>query len=253
MGIESLLQQAIDLLAQSHHVVVLTGAGISTPSGIPDFRTPQAGVWAEVDPMEVASIDSFRRHPERFYGWLHGVGSKSFNALPNPAHIALADLEQHGPLKSVVTQNIDALHTMAGSKTVYELHGTLRTATCGQCQANYDAHPLMQSFVETGAVPHCMRCGGVLKPDVVLYGENLPWFVLAQAQKDVQRSDLLIVAGTALEVIPSADMPMLAKRTGSKIIIINYTKTYADEFADVVIRGNVADVLPLLAEPFVSV
>jgi NAD-dependent deacetylase len=209
-------------------------------------------MWGEVDPLEVASIDSFRRHPERFYAWVHGVAAKSLHALPNPAHLALADLERHGPIVSVVTQNIDALHTKAGSKMVYELHGTLRTATCWQCQLQFEARPVLQQFIESGDVPLCIRCNGVLKPDVVLYGENLPWQTLTRAQNDVQRCDLLIVAGTSLAVIPSADMPLFAKRTGSKLIIINHTETHADAFADVVIHADVAEILPLLAQPFIG-
>ncbi|MCO5199833.1 MAG: NAD-dependent deacylase [Anaerolineae bacterium] len=250
MASEQLLERARELLGASRHTVALTGAGVSTRSGIPDFRTPNSGLWHDVDPLEVASIASFRAHPERFYAWLHAVASKAIHALPNPAHIALAQLEQFGPLQSIITQNIDALHTRAGSKKVFELHGTLRRATCMQCQTNYDARALFDLFLETGAVPHCPRCDGVLKPDVILYGETLPWRVWAAARQSVRLCDVLLVAGSSLEVAPSADLPLLAKHTGAKLIIVNYTPTFADAYADVVIHDDVADVLPLLAVPF---
>lgn len=252
MSCEPLIERAIDLLRASRHAVALTGAGVSTRSGIPDFRTPDSGLWNYVDPLEVASIESFRAHPERFYAWLHAVASKAIHALPNPAHVALAQLEQFGPLQSVITQNIDALHTRAGSKTVFELHGTLRRATCMQCQSSHDARSLFDEFIETGVAPRCPRCDGVLKPDVILYGENLPWRTLVAAQKSVQHCDVLLVAGSSLQVTPSADLPLIAKRGGAKLIVVNYTPTFADTFADVVIHDDVAEILPLLAEPFLN-
>jgi NAD-dependent deacetylase len=252
MVTDNLLRQAIDLLHASRNTVALTGAGVSTHSGIPDFRTPSSGLWNNIDPMEVASIQSFRNFPERFYAWVQGVAANALYALPNPAHTALAQLEQFGPLQCVITQNIDALHAKAGSQLIYELHGSLRKATCMQCQASYTARPLFELFIETGKVPRCRMCNGVIKPDVILYGENLPWHVLAAAQKSVRNCDLLLVAGTSLEVVPSADLPALAKHTGSKLIIVNYTETFADDFADVVIHGDVAEILPLLAAPFVA-
>ena len=245
-----LTNKAIDLLRQSRHAVALTGAGISTPSGIPDFRSPGSGVWENVNPMEVASIYAFRRQPEAFYQWLRPLTELLLTAQPNPAHIALAQLEAHGPLQSIITQNIDTLHTKAGSRSVHEVHGHLRQATCLQCNYQYDAQPFLQAFVEKGELPICPDCTGVLKPDVVLFGEMLPTREIMAAQQAAATCDLMIVVGSSLEVTPVADLPMLTRQKGARLIIVNFTDTYADAWADVVIQADVAEILPQLAAPF---
>lgn len=245
-----LINKAIDLLRRSQHTVALTGAGISTPSGIPDFRSPGSGAWENVDPMEVASIYAFRRHPEVFYQWLRPMTDLLLSAQPNPAHTALAQLEAYGPLKSIITQNIDALHTKAGSRTIHEVHGHLRQATCLQCQHQYEAQPYLQAFAKAGEVPICPDCGGVLKPDVILFGEMLPAREIMAAQQQATACDLMLVVGSSLEVTPVADLPMLTRQSGAKLIIINFNDTYADAWADVVIQADVAEILPKLAAPF---
>jgi NAD-dependent deacetylase len=156
-----LIEQAIAYLKESERAVALTGAGISTPSGIPDFRSPTSGIWNEYDPMVVASIDGFKRRPEDFYKWMHPLAGRILDAEPNPAHIALADLESHGPLKAIVTQNIDMLHDRAGSMNVYEVHGHLRQATCLGCGYVTGATNLLAEFVTTAEMPHCELCGDV--------------------------------------------------------------------------------------------
>ena len=245
-----LIQKAVDLLQQSHHALALTGAGISTPSGIPDFRSPGSGVWENVNPMEVASIYAFRRQPEAFYQWLRPLTDILITAQPNPAHIALAQLEVYGPLKSIITQNIDALHTKAGSRTIYEVHGHLRQATCLECHYQYDAHPYLRAFAATGELPTCSDCGGVLKPDVILFGEMLPAREITAAQYEASVCDLMLVVGSSLEVTPVSDLPMLARQNGARLIIVNFTDTYADAWADVVIHADVAEILPRLVAPF---
>jgi NAD-dependent deacetylase len=245
-----LINKAIDLLQQAQHAVALTGAGISTPSGIPDFRSPGSGAWENVDPMEVASIYAFRRQPQAFYQWLRPMADLLMQALPNPAHMALAQLEAYGPLKSVITQNIDTLHTKAGSQTIYEVHGHLRQATCLKCHHQYDAQPYLHAFATQGKLPLCPDCEGVLKPDVVLFGEMLPFREINAAQREAAVCDLMLVVGSSLEVTPVADLPMLTQQSGARLIIVNFTETYADAWADVVIHADVAEVLPQLAAPF---
>lgn len=245
-----LISKAVDLLRQAEHAVALTGAGISTPSGIPDFRSPGSGAWEQVDPMEVASIYAFRRQPEAFYQWLRPMAELLIEAQPNPAHVALAQLEAHGPLKSIITQNIDALHTKAGSRTIYEVHGHLRQATCLQCHHQYDAQPFLYALATLGELPLCPDCAGVLKPDVVLFGEVLPFREINAAQREAATCDLMLVVGSSLEVTPVADLPMLTRQSGARLIIVNFSETYADAWADVVIHADVAEVLPQLTSPF---
>lgn len=243
-----LIAQAAALLRNANHAIALTGAGISTPSGIPDFRTPDSGVWSQVaDPLEVASIYAFKRWPQRFYDWLHPLARHLLEAQPNAAHLALARMERAGLIKSIITQNIDLLHSKAGSQEVHEVHGHLRQVTCMTCSARFPAEQIMPDFLAHGGVPRCRTCGGVLKPDLVLFGEMLPIGVLNKAQLQVRICDLMLVVGTSLEVAPVGDFPLLAKQTGASVVIVNLQETHLDEIADVVIRGDVLDVLPDLA------
>lgn len=244
------IEQAIALLQKSTYTVALTGAGISTPSGIPDFRSPNAGIWAHADPFQVATIYAFKQRPQDFYDWIRPLTQTILSAAPNPAHIALAQLETYGPLQSVITQNIDLLHTRAGSRVVYEVHGHVREMTCVRCYQIFEAAPFMNEVVVAHAVPHCPGCGGVLKPNVILFGEQLPVRILNLAKKEAQRCDLMLVAGTSLEVAPAGDLPFLASQTGAHLIIVNQSATFMDDSADVVIHADVAEVLPQLVAPF---
>lgn len=241
-----LILEASRLLKISRYAIALTGAGISTPSGIPDFRSPTSGLWEKVDPFEVASLQGFRYHPEAFYDWIRPLAEKIFSTVPNPAHHALAKLEAMGILKSVITQNIDLLHTKAGSKTVYEVHGHIREATCISCFKVYPAEVVLNDFLQnkTSAIPRCPACNGVLKPNVVLFGEQLPAQVLIKAEKDARQADVVLVAGSSLEVYPVADLPRIVKQNGGKLILVNLGKTSYDRQADIVIQGDVAEVLP---------
>ncbi len=241
------IRKAAKLILSAKHAVALTGAGISTPSGIPDFRSPDTGLWEKVDPMAVASIYAFRARPKVFYDWFRPLGKTLLEAKPNPAHYALARLEEAGLLKAVITQNIDGLHQKAGSKRVLELHGHLREAQCMQCGRVVPTEGFWEQFLESDDVPRC-ECGGVLKPKVVLFGEPLPRGVLLEAIGEAQRCDLMLVAGTALEVYPAAELPNLAYQRGAKLIVVNFQFTYADAVAKVVIRDDVAKVLPALAD-----
>ncbi len=238
------IAKAAELIKKSKRAVVLTGAGISTPSGIPDFRSPDYGMWSKYDPFEVASLWGFRENPEAFYGWARSLMDKVRNAKPNAAHLSLARLEQAGYIKTIITQNIDLLHEQAGSKHVLPLHGTIKTATCLDCGHKFQVTEEFWEKVRRGEIPKCPKCGGLLKPDVVLFGEPLPYEILKEAQQESLLCDLMIVVGSSLMVMPAADLPALAKRRGSKLILINLQWTTMDSQADVVIRGDAAKVLP---------
>ncbi|NWG15108.1 MAG: NAD-dependent deacylase [Chloroflexi bacterium] len=244
MMISEAVQAAADLLRKSNSVVAFTGAGISTPSGIPDFRSPHSGLWNDVDPMAVASIHGFRQNPEAFYTWIYPLARLTINARPNPAHEALVYLETLGKLNAVITQNIDMLHTRAGNKVVYELHGHMREATCVHCFAVYPAESLITQFLNDRRVPRCPSCGSVLKPNVILFGEQLPIRQLLAAQDAARKADVFLVVGSSLEVAPASDIPVLAKRHGAQIIIVNLEPTPLDPLAHIVIRGDAAEVLP---------
>jgi len=241
------VEKAAQIILSSKYVVALTGAGISTPSGIPDFRSPGSGLWEKVDPMAVASIYAFRLNPERFFEWFRPLGKTLLESRPNPAHIALAKLEEAGLLKAVITQNIDGLHQKAGSKRVLEIHGHIREAECIICRRSYPTESFLHNYLELGEIPRC-QCGGILKPKVILFGEPLPKWVFLEAVGEAQRCDAMIIAGSSLEVYPAAELPTLAYQNGAKLIVVNLQSTYADSIADVVIREDVAVALPAIAE-----
>jgi NAD-dependent deacetylase len=224
-------------------MVAFTGAGHSTASGIPDFRSPHSGLWQKDNPMLVASIWSFRLNPKVFFRWIGPLVDVVRYAVPNPAHLALADLEQMGLLKAIITQNIDNLHQRAGSKRVLELHGHMRQATCIRCYNEVLVNPTIEEQVRRGRIPRC-QCGGVLKPNVILFGEQLPMRIFNQAMEEARRCDLVLVAGSSLTVTPAADIPLAAIEGGAKSIIVNLQSTAFDLQANVVLRGDVSEVLP---------
>lgn len=237
------IADAAHILSGAQHVVALTGAGISTPSGIPDFRGNE-GLWTREDPMEVASLRGFRRDPQRFYRWFQPLLEPILSATPNPAHYALAELEQAGKLRALITQNIDGLHQRAGSRAVYELHGHLRSATCVTCEHQAPSGHVLET-ARKGKSPRC-QCGGHYKPDVVLFDEALPRGLFWLAQYEMEQCDALVIAGTALEVFPVSDLPHSALRRGTPMIIVNKGPTHLDEQAAVIIREDVATALPAI-------
>lgn len=241
---EDLVSQAASILRTARHVVAFTGAGISTPSGVPDFRSPASGLWKNADPLTVASIFTFRHNPQAFYDWIRPLAELTVQAEPNPAHYALANLETSGRLKAIITQNIDMLHTRAGSRVIYELHGHMREATCMHCFTVFDAQPIIARFLVDRQVPYCPHCGGVLKPNVILFGEQLPAQAFLGAQNASRKADVMLIVGSSLEVAPAADLPLLARRGGAKLIIVNLQSTHLDSSAEVVIHGDAAVVLP---------
>ncbi len=242
------VQDAAALIRAAHRGVVLSGAGISTPSGIPDFRSPDSGLWTQVDPWEVASLQSFRHHPEQFYEWIRPLAGMIHAARPNPAHQALARLEKAGHIQTIITQNIDGLHQKAGASSVIEVHGAIDTLTCVNCYRVTRAEAVLENFLGSGEVPRCPHCNHILKPNVILMEEQLPNEAWLKARDASMTCDLMLVAGSSLEVLPVAGLPMRAVERGVSLIVVNFTETYLNERADVVIAGNVAEVVPLIAE-----
>jgi NAD-dependent deacetylase len=246
------LRFAAELIRATKKGVVLTGAGVSTPSGIPDFRSAGSGLWSQYDPMEVASLTAFRLKPERFFEWMRPLARQIIQAQPNPAHIALAQLEQAGYIQAVITQNIDGLHQRAGSRQVYEVHGTFQTLTCIGCYRQFPAEGFLEPYIEEGVIPRCPKCSKVLKPDVILFEEQLPFRTWMRAQEACRRCDLILVAGSSLEVSPAANLPFEAVRNGARLIIVNQTPTYLDPRAEVLLRGDVAETLPVITKGVMS-
>jgi len=242
------LDDVATLLRAAKRVAVLTGAGISTPSGIPDFRSEGTGLWSKDEPLEVASLSTFRTHPERFFDWFRPLARQIFAAQPNPAHQAFVDMESAGVAQTIITQNIDGLHQKAGSRQVIEMHGTMQTLTCTSCYKKYDSNDYVETFIEHKAVPRCPACNGVLKPDVILFGEQLPQSAWFEAQSAARQCDLMIVAGSSLEVLPVAGLPMQAVDRGIHLVVINNSPTYINVRADVVIMDDVAKILPEIAK-----
>jgi NAD-dependent deacetylase len=237
-----------ELIRGADSVVALTGAGISVPSGIPDFRSPGTGLWENVDPMEVAHIDAFHRDPERFWSFY----SRRFQTLgdkqPNPAHESLARLERAGLLDAVITQNIDRLHRQAGSVEVIEVHGSIESSSCLGCGARYPLDDVRQrEELDPGGVPRC-DCRRALKPDVVLFGEYLPMEAMARAERLAASADLMLCIGSSLEVYPVAGLPELTLQGGGQLAIVTQGPTPLDGLASVRMRGDVVEELGAVLE-----
>ncbi len=218
--------------------VVLTGAGISVPSGIPDFRTPESGLWTDVDPMEVAHIDVFESDPARFWSYYRPRFQSHGDKRPNAAHRALAELERRGMVEATITQNVDRLHRAAGAGEVVEVHGTIETSTCRSCGASYGLGRIDELFDEDG-VAVCAGCRGAVKPDVVLFGEMLPAAAMARAQELAERAELMICIGSSLVVHPVAGLPELTLTTGGRLAIVTKGETPYDGEAALRLDGEV--------------
>ena len=232
-----------ELIRSAERAVALTGAGVSVPSGIPDFRSPGTGMWANVDPMQVAHIDVFRRDPERFWSFYGPRFALLADKRPNPAHEALAELERRGLLEAVITQNIDGLHQLAGSRRVIEVHGSLATASCLVCG---ERHTRSEVAARIAADPHGIPAcdsGHPLKPDVVLFGEMLPERAVEDAWALAAGADLLLCAGSSLEVHPVAQLPAITLASGGRIALLTRGGTPFDHRAELRVTGDVADEL----------
>ena len=239
---------AVELAALIHDrqpCVVLTGAGVSTESGIPDFRSP-SGLWATFDPLEYGSIEAFRADPLKVWSFYKPRVAMLTEAEPNPAHVALAELERCGFVEAVVTQNIDLLHGRAGSKEVVEVHGSIRTATCPGCGERYPLEQVLELLDDADA-PACPACGAILKPDVVFFGELLPPEAIERAYELSRRTRLLLVVGSALEVYPIAGLPEETLAAGGALAIVNHGRTPYDGRAVLRVGGSAGEILPAVA------
>jgi NAD-dependent protein deacetylase/lipoamidase len=233
-----------ELLREANSAVVLTGAGVSVPSGIPDFRTPGTGLWENVDPMEVAHIDAWRRDPDRFWGFYGDRFASLVEKQPNEAHLALAELERRGLIRALITQNIDRLHRLAGSERLIEVHGSIEWSVCLECGSRLAIDRVVE-LLGSGA-PECAACIAPLKPDVVLFGELLPEAALAEAQALAFDADLMICVGSSLEVYPVAGLPAITHGSGGRLALVTRGPTPYDAEAEVKLEGDVVEELRAL-------
>ena len=238
------------LIRRRQPCVVLTGAGVSTESGIPDFRSP-TGLWATFDPLEYGSIEAFRRDPHKVWSFYKPRVAMLAEAEPNPAHLALAELERLGLVDAVVTQNIDRLHERAGSSEVVEVHGSVRTSSCRACGERYGIEQVLELLAAADA-PVCPACGEILKPDVVFFGELLPVEEIERAFELARKAGLLLVVGSALEVHPVAALPLETLSAGGELAIVNRGPTPYDERASLRIDGSAGEVLPAVVRALVG-
>ncbi|MGM0424030.1 MAG: SIR2 family NAD-dependent protein deacylase [Thermodesulfobacteriota bacterium] len=243
---EFLLQQAAELWRKSKYQLAFTGAGISVPSGIPDFRSP-GGIWSKYDPMQVATAQALVKNPQGVWEFMLDTLHMLDSSQPNPAHQALADMEQSGWLQGVITQNIDNLHQRAGSSTVVEYHGNFQRFYCAGCGIQTPLQEIRELAKKQIPVI-CSSCQGLIRPDVVFFGEPIPAQAQSMSVKLIRRADLLIIAGTSGEVAPANMLPREVKMQGGSIIEINLGQTHYQDISDVRLDAQVQDVLPRLAE-----
>ena len=229
-----------DLLLSSENAVALTGAGISTESGIPDYRSPGTGLWEKMD-QSVVSLEGFKRNPSKYYEYAIGLHPIRQAARPNSAHILLAGLEQKGILKGVITQNVDGLHQDAGSGEVHELHGSLRQVVCLSCSSLHSMDEAMERVVSGENPPLCPGCGGVLKPNAVFFGEMLPTIPWQKSLELSRKADLFIAIGSSLQVSPANTLPDIALQAGARLVILNLMPTPFDTDAALVIQEKIGE------------
>ena len=239
------VEDLAQLVRGSERTVALTGAGISVPSGIPDFRSPGEGIWEEVDPIKVATIDAFHRDTRAFWDFYRPRFEMLGDKRPNPAHLALAELERAGLLEAVITQNIDRLHRHAGTRELVEIHGSIETSSCTTCGATWSLEQVEALFDEDG-IAVCSGCMGKIKPDVVLFGEMLPVAAIERARALAESADLMICVGSSLEVYPAAGLPELTLARGGSVAVLSIGPTPYDGDAEVRLHDDVAEVLPAL-------
>ena len=236
------MERLAALIRENQPCIALTGAGVSTESGIPDFRSP-TGIWANVDPLEYATLGAFRRDPEKVWRFYAPRFAMLTEAEPNRAHRALAELERRGFLHAVVTQNIDLLHERAGSGEVVEVHGSIRTSTCPACTRRYPLAEVLRLLASFEGVPRCADCGTVLKPDVVFFDELLPEAAIGRAFELAEKARLLLVIGSSLEVYPVAGLPFTTLEAGGRVAVVNRGATPLDGRAVLKVDGGAGEVL----------
>jgi NAD-dependent deacetylase len=234
------------LIRKNQPCVVLTGAGASTESGIPDFRSP-TGIWAEFDPMEYATLGAFQRDPRKVWRFYAPRFDMLAGAEPNRVHKSLAALERAGLVRAVVTQNIDTLHERAGSRDVIEVHGSIRTSSCLSCGDRFALADVVPLIEAGDGAPGCPTCGAILKPDVVFFDELLPPGAMERATELAAEAGLMLVIGSGLEVYPVAGLPQATLDAGGTVAVVNQTPTWVDREAALVLREKAGDVLEAVA------
>ncbi|MFW9990698.1 MAG: NAD-dependent deacetylase [Candidatus Odinarchaeota archaeon] len=244
---DDLIKKAIKLVHDSQYVVAFTGAGISVESGISDFRSP-GGLWSRYDPEIYATWHNFLKSPEKYWTMSRELTAALLEAKPNAAHLALARLENLGKLKAIITQNIDNLHHRAGNSRILELHGNYRTVQCLDCHTRYRRVDILPRLNAGEIPPLCTECGGILRSNAVLFGQPLPQETIKEATEESLRCDLLMVIGSSLQVYPAASFPLLAKKNGSNLLIINKEPTFQDRYADLVIHRLAGATLQVIVE-----
>lgn len=242
-GDEDGIQRLAELIAASSSVVALTGAGISVPSGIPDFRTPGKGLWSKVDPMKVANIDAFHADTRAFWDFYRPRFDMLADKEPNPAHVALAELEAAGRLDAVITQNIDRLHRKAGTRELIEVHGSVATSSCTSCASRWQLEEV-EALFDSDGIAVCTTCRGKVKPDVVLFGEMLPVEAIERGRELAEAADLMLCIGSSLEVFPAAGLPEVTLERGGSLAILTQSRTPYDRRAEVRLDGDLAEQLP---------
>ena len=236
--------QLAALVREARSAVVLTGAGISVPSGIPDFRTPGKGMWEKVNPMEVAHIDAFRRDPDKFWGYYSQRFMSLRDKKPNAAHEVVAELERRGVIRGVITQNIDRLHRAVGTRDLIEVHGSIAESVCLECGGRFPLEHVVGLIEQDPEhAPECHACIAPLKPDVVLFGEYLPEQALLRAHALAAEADLMIAIGSSLEVHPVASLPGITLANGGKVVLVTQGPTPYDRDAEVKLSGDVVEEL----------
>jgi NAD-dependent deacetylase len=243
------ISAAAELINESKYTIILSGAGLSTSSGIPDFRSKNTGLWEINDPMRVASLSTFLKQPEVFFNWLQPLAREIYNAQPNPAHLAITTLQKNHHLKVIITQNIDSLHQKAGSENVIEVHGSTSYLECLKCKIKFPFDDdSMLSFIEDSIIPTCKKCNRYLKPSIILFEEMLPYDAWDSALQNCEKADLVIVIGSSLEVSPVNQLPMIAKSNGAKLIINTFSPTPMDYKADLLLHYDIVEVWEKILE-----
>ncbi|NJE25169.1 NAD-dependent deacylase [Thermococcus sp. MV5] len=244
-----MIEEAAKLIAHSRFLIAFTGAGISAESGVPTFRD-KGGLWEKYKIEDVATPEAFKRNPGLVWEFYKMRMQLMKNARPNPAHLALTELENMGILKAVITQNIDNLHKMAGTKAVVELHGNIYSVKCSNCEykENLLETRKLDEFLVEGRIPKCPKCGSFIRPDVVWFGESLPQGTLQKAFKLAERADVCLVIGTSGQVFPAAYIPYIVKDSGGYVIEINPKESGITPIADLFLKGNAGEIMKLLLE-----
>ncbi len=244
------LEKAAKLITDARCAVVMTGAGFSVASGIPDFRSP-GGVWSKHDPEKVASVKALKSNPVTVWKFLLELVRMVYNCEPNPAHFALSELEAAGMIQGVITQNIDGLHQRAGSDNVIEFHGNCSRFFCSECFAEYKTKDVI-TFDDKKLPIRCADCSGVVRPDIVFFGEQISSQAYKEAFELVDQADLVLVMGTSGEVVPASLIPPRVKDNGGKVVEINMVSSTYSSMSDVSIKGAVEDILPALVRNIIK-